>query len=94
MNDAIHRVIRQNPVQCLSIANVGLVKGEFPPGDALHAPERFGFAVAEVINGNDVEACLEQLDAGVRADVSGCARDKYGGFSGVHFGLADEFRVE
>ena len=64
-------------VQRLLVAAIHLVGGEVLAGDLAHALERFGFAVVIIVYDHDVIACVKQLNAGMRADITGAAGNKY-----------------
>ena len=63
-------------LQRCAVADVAFNHPQRAPGDALHPQQRFGLAVAEVVEHRHVEARLQQFDAGVAADVTRASGDK------------------
>ncbi len=61
------------PVERGPVPHVLLIKGETLPGYLLHAIERLCAGIDEIVYDDHIHALLEQLDAGVAADVSGPA---------------------
>ena len=62
----------------LHVAELGLDEGDLLPHDFLHPPDGLLAGVVEVVRHDDVVARLDELHAGVAADVARAAGDKNG----------------
>ena len=66
----------QRRLQCGAVPHVALYAGQRLSGDAFHPIQGFGFAVAVVVKDRNGIARIEQLHAGVAADVASTAGDE------------------
>ena len=57
------------------IAQIGLDEGDGLAGDFLHTAQRLLTGVGQIVHHDDLITCVEQLHAGVAADVTGAAAD-------------------
>jgi hypothetical protein len=71
VDDGIERFIAEDPIQCLSVQEIGFVKLDGFAADFLDLSKSRLLAVAEVVDYHDLVAPLEQLDACVAAYESG-----------------------
>ena len=71
-------ILLKNSFGCCLIAQLGIDKGDSFAGDLLDADKGFLAGIAEIVNNDYVVAGLDELDAGVAADISGAAGDKNG----------------
>jgi len=67
----------QRRLQRRLIANVAFDEPNFFSGDAFNSCQRFRLAVAEIVEYGHLMTCLQQLDAGMGANVASTAGDKY-----------------
>ena len=70
-------VLFKNAVQSGAIADILLIEGDGFAGDLFDTLYGLGRGVDEVINDDDVDILLKKLYAGVAADISGAAGNKY-----------------
>jgi hypothetical protein len=66
----------QSRGQCGLIPDIAFDEFDFFTGDACNPRQRFGLAVAKIIEHGDVVPGVKQFHAGVRADIAGAASDK------------------
>ncbi len=59
-----------------AVAQIGFVEGEIPAGDFADVVQRLRLGIDEIIDDDDLVPRVEQLDAGVSANVSGAARNQ------------------
>ena len=76
MDDRVDFILGKNSVQPRAVADVTFAELEVAAGNFPDAIERFRLAVIEIIEYNDLITLLDEFDAGVRADVTGAARNK------------------
>ena len=75
MDYGVDVVLCKDLVQSLFIAAVNVICGEVLAGYFAHALERLGLAVIIIVNNDDFVTRVKQLNAGMRADISGAAGD-------------------
>ena len=75
MDNALDCVFIKDFVQQSLITDIAFIERHFLAGDHLHTAEALGIGIDQVINNNRLMACLDQLHAGVAADVTGAAAD-------------------
>ena len=72
------RVLGKEGLHLLQIAQLRLDKGDLLPHDLLHPADRLLTGVIKIVRHNDIIARLDQLHAGVAADIPRAAGDKNG----------------
>ena len=78
VNGTVDVVLLEDTVQSGAVTDVLLVERDGFSGDLLNALDGFGRGINKVIDDDDVEIFFQKFNAGVAADVSGAAGDKYG----------------
>ncbi len=78
VDDRLHRLAGEYPVQACLIDQVDLVEVEGTAGQRLDPDQRFGVAVGEIVHHHDLLAGLEQLETGLAADEACAAGDQDG----------------
>ena len=76
MDDRCYRVAGKERVQRGAVADVAFDEGRGFACQRADAAQRFGGAVDEVVEDDDVMPCLQEDEDGVRADVAGAAGDE------------------
>ena len=66
--------LAEDVLDVIGLGHVGFVEAEVLAGDLLDAVQHHRAGVVKVVRHDDVVPCVQQLDAGVAADVSGAAR--------------------
>ena len=75
MNHRVETVIREQALKRRFVAHIGALEQQLAAGDSPHPSQRFLAAVAQIIDHHDLVAGIQQLDAGVAADITGSAGD-------------------
>ena len=68
---------------CRPVTHIGIVKWHVASGNFLHSHKRLARAIDKVIQRDDGVPCIQQLNAGVRADITGGAGNQ-NSFIGCH----------
>ncbi len=76
MDHGLHRVGGEHGVQGRAVPDVHLVEGEVLAGDGADGVQRLGLGIDKVVHDHELVARVQQLHAGVAADVPGPAGDK------------------
>ena len=77
MNDAFNCMLRKNPAQEVRIPHIPNIRRQGLPRELLHAAERGGVAIAQVVDGDHFITAFQQLQAGVRANIAHTASYQY-----------------
>ena len=70
-------VFRENPAHQVFIPHVSPVKAQGLAGDLPHPVQRLGVGIAQVVHHGDFIAGIQQLHAGMGADIAGAAGNQY-----------------
>ena len=73
MEDAVKGVCLEERVELCPVEKIGFADLDGLSGDLLHAADAFAAGVYEIVHNDDGMPCVEQLHAGVAADVAGAA---------------------
>ena len=73
MDNGVDLVVGEDFLHRFSVAHIRLIKRNGSTGDLLYPFDRFGTGIGIVVGDHNGVSCLDQLDAGVRADISGAA---------------------
>ena len=76
VNGAVDMVLFKDAVEGRPVAHVVFVEGHLFAGDLLHALDRPGAGVDEVVDDDHAVAAVQKLHAGMAADIPGAAGDK------------------
>ncbi len=77
MDRAVDVVLFKDAVERRAVAHVVFIEGDVLARDLLHAFDGLRAGVDQIIDDDDLVAALEQLHAGVAADIAGAAGDEY-----------------
>ena len=77
MYDGIYLLFREDIAHLFEVAKVVLVEFDIPSRKLADAAHRFGFAVAKIVGDDGIEAVLDQVDDGVRTDITRATCDQY-----------------
>ena len=77
MDYRVDRMGCEHPAQALPVADIAFIEGEIPAGELPGPAQRLGLGIVIIVDHHDVAAGLDQLDAGVTADIAASARNEY-----------------
>ena len=75
MNNLRDVVFRKDAFHGVRIQHVRLIKLKIAPRQLFHGLDSRHFTVMEIIKHHNLFPCIQKLNAGVRADKAGAARD-------------------
>ena len=76
MDSGLDLVLLENGAQSLTVSDIGLVELYGFSDDFFNTLQGFLLGVAQVVDNNDIVACLGKLNNGMTADISGTACNK------------------